>query len=162
MNGKPLSQSTKALVLATCGMGVLAGSYCIISMKVGRLMPTPPRQRTSQADEAIISLGSSKSMRIDLGQVEAGGKESRQLQVGNPGRETIEIAAIETSCPCVQFTLDQQVVPGNRVVGARLTLDLSDDPQSAGDLAILVQGRTANGRVVLSLTLLVSVRRGRR
>lgn len=95
---------------------------------------------------------------IDLGMVPQSGQAHEYFALTNPGTESVEVAKIETSCECLKVRLTSRTIgPTGRVL-AQASLDLGNEPQFSGGLAIEVRGLTNSGAVAFAVVVDVTVR----
>lgn len=95
--------------------------------------------------------------RVDLGAVPQGGRTTFAFQVHNPTDQAIEVAAIHTSCPCLEVTMEPTTLVPSGTAKACGTLDLRDETGFPGKLAIEVQGLTRRGEKAFVVEVEVSV-----
>jgi hypothetical protein len=90
---------------------------------------------------------------IDLGDIAQGGQKQRAFQVVNTSGAFVDVAAIETSCPCASVHLDRTGVrPGQSLTG-KASLDLRSKPDFVGELSIEAKAVTTRGRVAFLLRI---------
>jgi hypothetical protein len=93
------------------------------------------------------------SAEIDLGDIAKGGQEQQAFQLRNGSGAFLEVAAIETSCPCASIRLEQTGVPAGQFLAGTVTLDLRSKPKFTGNLAIEAKGFTRSGHVAFELII---------
>ena len=93
------------------------------------------------------------SAEIDLGKLAQGGREQQAFQCSNDSGASVDVAAIETSCPCASIHLQRADVPAGQFLTGNVTLDLRSTPDFVGHLAIEAKGFTRRGRVALVLLI---------
>jgi len=71
----------------------------------------------------------------------------------NASGALVEVAAIETSCPCASIRLERSDVPAGQFLAGSVTLDLRHKPDFVGDLVIEAKALTKDGRVALVLLI---------
>jgi hypothetical protein len=90
---------------------------------------------------------------IDLGDIAQGGQKQQRFQCRNDSGAFVEVAAIETSCPCASIRLERSKVLAGEYLAGNVTLDLRQKPGFVGDLAIEAKGLTRRGRVAFVLLI---------
>ena len=93
---------------------------------------------------------------IDMGEVAPGGQKQATFSLTNSGSQAVELAKIDSSCPCLMVDVPSRIAPGEQVVG-RAKLDLRDEPNFTGDLAITITGRSRTGQLAFRMTVEVHV-----
>jgi len=87
---------------------------------------------------------------IDLGQLAPGERRDFTLRVRNPHDQAVEIAALESSCPCLEGRgVPSRVAPGERQT-LHMTLNLSREPAFSGPICVGVTGRRADGDIAFA------------
>ena len=95
---------------------------------------------------------------LNLGKVAPAGQKSRTIWLTNRSASSVEIVEIETSCDCLKVDLLERTLdPGQKVEG-RLGLDLRKEPQSMGNLCIIVRGIGKTGETVFAMEVHVAVK----
>jgi hypothetical protein len=94
---------------------------------------------------------------IDLGLVSSGARREFTFEVANPGAEPVEVAQIKADCDCIKVKLDTPRIGPSEKTAGRITLDLSGDPEFAGNLSVPVQGHTPLGHLAFNFRVDVSV-----
>jgi hypothetical protein len=95
---------------------------------------------------------------IDLGDIAQGGQKQQAFQVVNTSGALVEIAKVETSCPCFGVYLERNTVPSGRFLVGKVFLDLSSKPDFVGELSIQAMGYMRSGRVAFVLKIQVRPR----
>lgn len=90
---------------------------------------------------------------IDLGSLAQGGCQQQAFQCCNDSGTLVEVAAIETSCPCASIHLERTGIPAGQCLKGNVTLDLDRERDFVGDLAIEAKGLTRGGRVAFRLVI---------
>ncbi len=90
---------------------------------------------------------------IDLGDLTQGEKKQQKFHLVNDSGSLLEVAAVETSCPCAGIGLEQPTVPPAQALAGIVTLDLARRPEFVGDLVLEARGLTRHGRVAFVLLL---------
>ncbi len=93
------------------------------------------------------------SKRIDLGTVRQRGQRRQTFALSNPTGYPVEVANLHTSCPCLEIELEPRVVKPSQTVIAVLKLDLNEEPDFVGYLAMEAEGRTADGDLAFAVEL---------
>jgi hypothetical protein len=75
------------------------------------------------------------------------------FQLRNDSGGLVEVAAIETSCPCASIRLEQTSIPVGQFLAGELTLDMGRESDFAGNLAIEVKGLTRHRGLAFKLTV---------
>jgi len=88
---------------------------------------------------------------IDLGAIAQGGQKQHAFQLPNDSGTSVEVVALQTSCPCVRIRLERTTVPAGELLAGAVTLDLRPKPDFVGDLAIQAKGLTRHRRVAFVL-----------
>jgi hypothetical protein len=96
--------------------------------------------------------------RINMGTVAQGGRKQATFTLTNPGNRTIDLAKIDTSCPCLTVDVPLRIPPSDKVEG-RAKLDLSDEPNFTGEVAIEIKGWTSGGEPAFLVVAAVRVPR---
>jgi hypothetical protein len=94
--------------------------------------------------------------RINMGEVAQGSCKDADFTLTNWGTRTIELARIDTSCPCLTVDVPPRIFPGEQVEG-RAKLDLRDEPNFTGDLAIEIRGWISAGEEAFLVVVAVRV-----
>jgi hypothetical protein len=111
----------------------------------------------AEQSPAMQSLMVTSPSMIELGEVPRGGQKQANFFLTNPGMRAVEVTRIEISCPCL--TIDEaptQIAPGERV-SVRAKLDLRDEQNFTGALAIEIKGWTRSGELAFATVAKVSV-----
>ena len=82
---------------------------------------------------------------IDLGDIAQGGQKQQAFQFRNDRGKLVDVAMIETSCPCASIHLEQTEIRAGEFLAGDVTLDLQSKPEFVGKLAIEVRGSDATG-----------------
>jgi len=112
-------------------------------------------RNAAQEPKTHLLLDASPS-RIDMGEVASGGRKQATFSLTNSGSQAVELAKIESSCPCLTVDVPSRIAPGEQICG-RANLDLRDEPDFTGDLAIEITGWTRAGKLAFLVTTYVSV-----
>lgn len=96
------------------------------------------------AQEAAAHLLTADPSRIDMGNVRQGGRKQANFTLTNSGSRTIDLARTDSSCPCLTVDVPLRIAPGEDVVGTA-KLDLRDEPNFTGEVAIEIKGWTPAG-----------------
>ncbi len=91
-----------------------------------------------------------------MGEVASSGRKQATFTLTNPGTQTVELTRIDSSCPCLKMDVPTHLAPGEHVEG-RVNLDLRDEPDFMGELAIEVTGRTNTGESAFLVVVNVRV-----
>lgn len=114
--------------------------------------------QSAQAPSTHLLLEATPS-RIDMGEVAPAGRKQATFTLTNAGTRTIELARIETSCDCLSVEMPSRVAPAEQIV-CRAKLDLREEPDFTGDMAIEIRGRTSAGEQAFFVTADVRVPSG--
>jgi len=79
-----------------------------------------------------------------MGEVAQGGRRDATFTLTNSGTQAIQLARIDTSCSCLTVDVPLHISPGEQVEG-RAKLDLRDEPNFTGEVAIEITGWTSAG-----------------
>ncbi len=90
---------------------------------------------------------------IDLGDIVRGGLKQQAFQCHNDSDALVEVAVIETSCPCASIRLERTGVPAGQLLAGNVTLDLRQEPDFVGNLAIDLKGLTRDGQTAFRLVI---------
>jgi hypothetical protein len=90
---------------------------------------------------------------INLGDIAQAGQKQHTFQLRNDSGALVQVAAIETSCPCASIRLERSDVLAGQFLAGNATLDLRPKPEFAGDLAIEARGFTRRGRLAFVLVI---------
>ena len=90
---------------------------------------------------------------IDLGDIAQGATKQQSFQAVNDSGTHVEVAAVETSCPCASVRMERSDVPAGQFLAGSVTLDLRHKPDFVGDLVIEAKALTKDGRVALVLLI---------
>jgi hypothetical protein len=96
--------------------------------------------------------------RIDMGLIGQGCASSRAFELHNRSGGEIEIASVETSCPCASVRPSRKTLsPGERL---HMVLDLNMDAEPAfqGGLRVRINGLSRDRKILFSTTADVMVR----
>lgn len=100
---------------------------------------------------------------IDLGTIRRGGSAEARFRITNDSRAAMEIAEIQTSCPCLTVELAQRRIAPHETVDAVVRLNLADEPEFVGALSPGIRCFNAQGEqccaFVVSLNVVPSWRR---
>ncbi len=96
---------------------------------------------------------------IDFGKLPQGAKKEASLTLTNPTKEPVEIAAIDSSCPCLEVQLPKKAVSPSEQISAKVLLDLSGESKFTGRLGIMVRAKTPEGKTAFELECAVDVER---
>lgn len=94
--------------------------------------------------------------KIDMGEVHQGKRKHGTFSLTNSGTRPVEVVRFESSCPCLQIAVPQQVVPGSQVL-IDVDLDLRNEPGFSGGLSIEIRGWTIVGEPAFFLVVEVNV-----
>lgn len=83
----------------------------------------------------------------------------RQLfvQITNRGDAPLSIDSWRTSCECVVAKPNQLIIDPGSTNYVSASLDMSHDPDFAGELKLVCEGVNANGDVLVAINILVNV-----
>jgi hypothetical protein len=84
---------------------------------------------------------------IALGSLRPGQGAEGTLGLRNPGDEAVEVASVETSCPCIRASPPALSIAPRGAGSLTLAFDPSDEPGFRGMLSVEVTGWTADRRV---------------
>jgi hypothetical protein len=90
---------------------------------------------------------------FNAGELRPNSKAFGDLRLSNPGPNPVEIRRIRTSCPCLTITLDKLALAPGESIRAKMTLDLSREPDFRGGLLIEAVGEDAEGELAFSVSL---------
>jgi hypothetical protein len=90
---------------------------------------------------------------IALGDIAQSGEKQQGFQCLNDSGALVEVAAIETSCPCASIHLAGSEVRAGQFLSGNVTLDLRRKLEFAGNLVIEAKGLTKGGRVAFRLLI---------
>jgi hypothetical protein len=80
---------------------------------------------------------------LDFGVLPKGAQHAITFWLHNPGKASVEISRVKTSCECLEVTLSQEcIAPGSKVL-ASARVDFSDDRDFTGRLRLEAIGRAA-------------------
>lgn len=96
--------------------------------------------------------------RIQMGEVAQGGCKDATFTLTNSEAQTIELARIDTSYPCLTVDVPLHISTGEQVEG-RAKLDLRDEPNFTGEVAIEITGWTSTGDQAFLVVAAVRVQR---
>lgn len=133
------SVAAKWLRLISCLLATLGCSGSNAGRGAGRSFPAV----AAQVPQSHFLLDANPA-RINMGAVNQGGRKQATFTSTNSGTRTIELARIETSYPCLTVDVPLRISPGEQVVG-RIQLDLRDEPDATGDIAVEIKGWTSAG-----------------
>jgi len=89
----------------------------------------------------------------NLGDIAQGGQKQHMFQLRNDSGIFMEVAAIETSCPCASIRLERTGIPAGQFLAGNAMLDLRPKPDFEGDLAIEAKGLRPSGKVAFVLVV---------
>ncbi len=69
---------------------------------------------------------------IDLGDIAQGGQKQHAFQCRNDSGAFVEVAGIETSCPCASIRLERREVAVGQFLAGEVTLDMGHRPEFLG------------------------------
>lgn len=93
-----------------------------------------------------------------MGEVSRGGRKQAGFSLTNPGTQVIELARIESTCPCLTIDVPRCLAPGEQVSG-RAKVDLRDEPNFTGEVSVGVKGWTRAGELAFIARVEVRVPR---
>lgn len=96
---------------------------------------------------------------IDLGEMAQAGQKQHAFQLRNYSSAFVEVAVIETSCPCASIILERTGAPVDQFLAGNVVLDLRAKPGFLGDLVIEAKGLTQRGQVAFVLRIRARVYR---
>ncbi|MGH7172658.1 MAG: MauE/DoxX family redox-associated membrane protein, partial [Gemmataceae bacterium] len=98
--------------------GRLPAALCLSLLTAGAFLglASAPRDRTLFAE-------------IDLGEIAQGGQKQKAFQFRNDSGAFVEVAVIETSCPCASIRLERTAVAAGQFLAGNVTLDLRLKPE---------------------------------
>lgn len=134
--------------------GVNSPTSLVRSFVVGILLTAAlgcNEKNAAQDPKAHLLLLDASPSRVDMGEVALGGRKQSTFSLTNPGSQAVELAKIESSCPCLIVDVPSRIAPGEQVVGCA-KLDLRDDPNFIGDVAIEIKGWTSAGKLAFFVT----------
>lgn len=134
-------------------LGCLLASLGCNGGNAGRVLPVI----AAQSPQSHFLLDANPA-RINLGEVAQGGRKDATFTLTNSGTRTIELARIETSCPCLTVDVPLRIPPGEQVE-SRAKLDLRDEPNFTGEVAIEIRGWTKANEQAFLVTAAVRVPR---
>ncbi len=94
---------------------------------------------------------------IDFGKLPQGAKKEASFTLSNPTSEAVEIAAIDSSCPCLEVQLPKKVLSPSEQISAKVLLDLSGESKFSGLLGIMVRAETPQGKRAFEVECRVEV-----
>ena len=86
---------------------------------------------------------------INLGTLDPGQGSGATVVLSNPCGTSIAIDHIETSCPCIQATVDRLPIGPGKSVILSVSFDPSEEAGFRGRLAVELVGKSSDGVVVL-------------
>jgi hypothetical protein len=111
-------------------------------------------KNAAQEPKSHFLLDASPS-RIDMGEVAPSGWKQATFSLTNLGSQAVELAKIDSSCPCLTVDLPSAIASGKQVEG-RAKLDLRDELDFTGEVAVEIKGWT--GADKLAFLTMVDVR----
>lgn len=151
--GESSTTRPSSLAIDVVGFGAVASVSAVRphsyhSALVGSLQPSPQSPTAAQPSSGPI---------VDLGTIAAGGQAEARLHLVNSTGLSIEIASVETSCPCVSVELAEwRIDPGDKVE-AVARIDLFDEPEFRGGLCPQVLFFDTEGQVSFDVNLKLQV-----
>ncbi len=127
-----------------------ASSGCgLRSSELAQSPPPAPAARSTQliAEPAIVSLGTLTQGHVGRGPV----------VVRNTTNEPILVERFSTECSCIRVTPTSCMLPSAGRAELEVAFDPTESPEFRGDLAVGVDGTSAQGVHVLSFVVLVRV-----
>lgn len=88
----------------------------------------------------------------------AGGQAEVRIHVYNPHAFPVDIATVDTSCPCLVLALPGRLVAPGEAIVIVARLDLRTKADFIGALAIVGQGQTATGQTAFHFQVQATVR----
>lgn len=135
-------------VLLICVLSVLG---CNEGSAVRKILPTVEQQEPKGSYLLIPDRSC-----MNMGEVAQGGCKVEPFKLRNPGKQTVELARIETSCDCLTVDVPSRVLSGEQVE-CRAKLDLSHEPKFMSDLMIEIRGWTSAGEAAFLVVAAVRV-----
>lgn len=83
---------------------------------------------------------------LPLGEVARGGFARGSFLLSNRSAISVSVAQINTSCACVRVILPDQMIPSGQEMKGELVVNLSQEPEFAGNLTLEVVGNMPDGR----------------
>ncbi len=147
----------RVLLLRCGGWG---GMLCCLIATAGCDGGNPAKgaARFAEQPPGVRSLLIAEPTTIDLDEVPRGGRKQAAFSLTNPGAQTIELARIESSCPCLTMGVPRRLAPGEQVSG-RVKVDLRDEPHFTGEVSVEIKGWTHTGELAFALVVEVKVPR---
>jgi hypothetical protein len=131
----------------------------------GLLLLTPllcgcvSRANSPMAEFTPVGLLHASPAQMDLGNLPQGGRAEAICQLLNSGTATVEVARINTDCPCLTLELPNCTIAPSESVQGRVLFDISDDPRFTGALGMDVTGTTPEGATAFVVNVRVKVQR---
>lgn len=91
-----------------------------------------------------------------MGKVAQAGHKEATFTLKKTSGRTIELTRIDTSCECLTVDLPLRVRPDELAVG-RAKLDLRNEPQSMGNVAIEIMGWTSTSEQAFRVVVEVRI-----
>jgi hypothetical protein len=83
--------------------------------------------------------------RIDLGTIARGGNRETKIWLANNGTKTVEIVEIQTSCDCLEVTLEKKILLPGEKTQAKMKVEFAHEPNFTGSLGLRVEGVAKTG-----------------
>lgn len=93
----------------------------------------------------------------DFGGLRQGEIAETEIEIYNPTNEAVSIVDIRPSCPCLSLDLQTRSLEAGIRCTAKVRLDLSQEPDFVGDMEGTLEGRAADGKLVLRVRAAVKV-----
>lgn len=149
---KMLVIGSTCLPLAAVG-GTLAARLNDQCHPDSRAEPFPHEDDTT----IIVRLDGSTTRRT-LATVAAGSRSEMSVFLLNPASGPVRVTGVGTSCECFRVEVPQRNIAGGGQVPATVALDFAHEPGFRGNLLLVAEGFSAEGRRLFTIQLDVSVR----
>lgn len=95
---------------------------------------------------------------VDLGTVGQTAQKRFSFSLRNDSAQPVRVAKIEASCPCLRLPCPDRDLAPDTTTQLEAELDMREEPGFSGGLRIEVKGRTADGRLAFSFSVIAEVR----
>ncbi len=138
---------------ALCALSLLAGVGC----NAGSGTPPPPAPSHFVTQDATPTAGGNAGARftlltpsqaeLDFGTLPQGGKGALTFTLKNTSASVVEVARIESSCPCLAVELEKNILGPGEEAAATARVDLASEPNFRGAVRLEATGLTGTAGV---------------
>jgi hypothetical protein len=149
-----------ALLFRWLRRGVAVAGLFLVGCNDGFGQPRLKEPQSAPEDKQLmVGLPALHRQTLDLGVVSQRGQKQETVWLTNGTNEPVEVAGVQTSCPCLKVDIKQRLIGALEKVSARVLLDLAGEPDFVGNLGIDVNGVKDTGKIAFAFVVNVQVHR---